>query len=138
MKVQISDGSYSDYATNVLIENLHAQVDDHGRIEAKVIGRSNHLANDIAIRKLNGWATLSSGAKKRVITKKDWEVLVDFKDGSSAWLSLLFVIEINPVELAEYAMSRDIQTEPAFAWWVTHTLMKRTRIINKLRVRSYK
>ena len=87
---------------------------------------------------MNGWATLSSGAKKRVITKKDWEVLVDFKDGSSAWLSLSFVIETNPVELAEYAMSRDIQTEPAFAWWVTHTLMKRTRIINKLRVRSYK
>mgnify|MGYP003323777236 FL=1 len=28
-------------------------------------------------------------------------------------------------------MSRDIDSEPAFAWWVSHTLKKWTRIINK-------
>ena len=53
-EVQFSDGSYSNYATNVLIENVHAKVDDHGRTETKMKGISNHRVNDIAISKSNG------------------------------------------------------------------------------------
>ena len=137
-EVQFSDESYSDYTTNVLNKNLHTQVDDHGRTEVKMKGISNHRTNDIAISNSNGWVTILSRAKKRIITIKCWEVLVNFKDGTSAWLPLSYGKESNPIELAEYAMSRYIQTEPAFAWWVTHTLKERTRIINKLRVRAYK
>ena len=64
--------------------------------------------------------------------------MVDFTDETSTWLPLSCVTESKPVELEEYAMSGDIQSEPAFAWWITNALKKRTRMINKLRVRSYK
>ena len=38
-----------------------------------------------------------------------------------------------PVELAEYALTQQIDDEPAFAWWVPYTLKKRERIISKLK-----
>ena len=65
-------------------------------------------------------------------------MLIEYVDGTIAWLPLSLVKESNPVELAQYAVSCDIDSEPAFAWWVNHTLKKRTRIINKLWVQTHK
>jgi hypothetical protein len=46
--------------------------------------------------------------------------------------------ESNPVELAEYAVASRIEEEPAFKWWVRHTLRKRDRIIKKVKSRYWK
>ena len=50
--------------------------------------------------------------------------------------------ESYPVQLAEYAVQARIAEEPAFGWWVPHTLKKRNRIIAKVRskywVRTHK
>ena len=35
----------------------------------------------------------------------------------------------HPVEVAEYARTRGIDKEPAFEWWVPHTLKKRQVIL---------
>ena len=46
----------------------------------------------------------------------------------------------NPVQIAEYAVSRGIEDEPAFVWWVTYTLRKRDTIIaavNKITTHKY-
>jgi hypothetical protein len=37
--------------------------------------------------------------------------------------------ESNPVQVAKYAVTREIDHEPAFSWWVDFTLKKRERII---------
>ena len=37
------------------------------------------------------------------------------------------------MQLAEYAVQARIAEEPAFAWWVPHTLKKQNRIISKLK-----
>jgi hypothetical protein len=36
-----------------------------------------------------------------------------------------------PVELAQYAIERGIQEEPAFAWWLPHTMLKKQKQILK-------
>jgi hypothetical protein len=47
--------------------------------------------------------------------------------------------ESNPVDVAEYAVSRGIADEPAFRWWVpTYTLKKRDRIIAAINSRVKK
>ena len=38
----------------------------------------------------------------------------------------------NPVELAEYAIAKGNEHEPAFAWWVKFVLKKRDNIISKM------
>ena len=40
--------------------------------------------------------------------------------------------ESDPVLLAEYAVTNNIQPEPAFKWWVPYTLPKREAIIAKV------
>ena len=37
--------------------------------------------------------------------------------------------ESNPIEVAEFAIARGINDEPAFCWWVPYTLHKRDKII---------
>ena len=42
------------------------------------------------------------------------------------------------LETAEFAISRDIQDEPAFVWWVENTIKTRKRIIDKVKSRYWK
>jgi hypothetical protein len=37
--------------------------------------------------------------------------------------------EIKPVEVAEYAATKNLNDEPELAWWVPHVMKKRNRII---------
>ena len=60
---------------------------------------------------------------------KGWKLLVQWKDGSTTWGPLKDHKESDPVRVAEYAIANKIAEEPAFAWWVLHTLGKRDRII---------
>ena len=46
--------------------------------------------------------------------------------------------ESHPVEVAEYARARGIDKEPAFEWWVLHTLKKRQVILAALKKRIRK
>ena len=36
---------------------------------------------------------------------------------------------LNPIEVAEFAVAGGIDKEPAFTWWVPYTLRRRDRII---------
>jgi hypothetical protein len=44
----------------------------------------------------------------------------------------------NLIELAEYAVANHIAEEPAFKWWVSHTLRKQNRIISKVKSKYWK
>ena len=46
--------------------------------------------------------------------------------------------ELNPIEVAEFAVSQGIDHEPAFAWWVPYTLKKRNRILAAVNARYHK
>ena len=50
------------------------------------------------------------------------------KDSAVPWTSLKDLNTSNPVEIAEYLISRDMVSEPVFAWWLPFTLRKRDRI----------
>ena len=42
---------------------------------------------------------------------------------------------INPIDLAEFAVSNNIEKEPDFKWWVKNTLKNRDRIISKVKAK---
>ena len=136
--VDFGEGDYGSYSTNVLIENLYSQVDDEGLSHSILKSISNHRKLPEAVPKEEGLITLPSGARKRRITTKGWELYVDWIDGTSSWIPLSVIKESNPIETAEYAISRDIQSEPAYAWWVPHVIKKRNRIIKQIQHRVAK
>ena len=66
-----------------------------------------------------------SGQKRLRQTTIGWKFLVQWNYGSKQWIDLQFLKDSNPVQVAEYAVSCDIDDEPAFGLWVPYTLQKR-------------
>ena len=62
---------------------------------------------------------------------------MQWKDGSTTWITLKDMKNSYPVQLAEYAMLRRIAEEPAFGWWIKHVLKKRNCIIGKLKTKYW-
>jgi hypothetical protein len=61
-----------------------------------------------------------------------------WKDKSTSWVKLKDLKTAHPIEVAEYAVANRIAEEPAFKWWVSHTLRKRNRIILKVKSKYWK
>ena len=53
-----------------------------------------------------------------------WKLKVLWNDSTSTWTPLKDLKDSNPVDLAEFALSKGINKEPDFSWWTLHTLKK--------------
>ena len=137
-EVEFEDGHTERYRANIIAENMFAQVNEHGFHELLFDEIIDHRTDETAIPKSEGFVTSHNGNQVPKRTTRGWEVLVQFKDGSSEWRKLSEVKESNPVELAEYSVANRIHEEPAFKWWVSHTLRKRNRIISKAKSRYWR
>ena len=136
--IDFGEGDYAEYTANTIIENLHDQVDESGMSHTLLKGIVDFRKSDDALPSSRGWTTLPSKIRKRVVTTKGWDLLVEWIDGTTSWIPLKDLKESNPIEVAEFATSRSIQNEPAFAWWVSHVLRKRSIIIKTLQSRTVK
>ena len=133
--VDFGNGEYADFAANVLMENLYAQIDEDGNQYSLMKGITDHKKTEDAVPLESGFYTDKYGSKRRVITTKGWQLKVEWENGSSTWVPLADIKQSNPVETAEYAVSHELQKEPAFAWWVNYTLKKQERIIKQVQHR---
>jgi hypothetical protein len=59
-----------------------------------------------------------------------WKICCQWKDGSTTLESLKDLNESHPLEMAEYAVTQDIDYKPAFNWWVPQVLRLRKCIIS--------
>ena len=76
------------------------------------------------------YITKTTGTRRMHQTTVGQKFYVEWADGSRQWIDLKILKESNPVQVAEYATSRNIGEEPAFAWWVPYVLQKRDVIIS--------
>jgi hypothetical protein len=60
------------------------------------------------------------------------------KNGTESWVKLTELKDSYPIELVEFAKARGIADEPAFAWWVPHTLRRRNAILSAVKARVRK
>ena len=101
-----------------------------------------HRTNGRKLKQQDAFITNKSGTRRPRETTKGWKSLLQWKNKSSTWIALKDVKESYPVQLTEYARSTRIAEEPAFAWWIPHTLRERNRIIAKIKskywVKTYK
>ena len=131
--VEYPDGRIEAFSTNVIAESLYGQVDDEGFDIGILDEIVDHSKSDTAVPMKEGFVN-----NKPVITTKGWKVKVRWKDGSHDWFPLSHIKNSNPVLMAEYAVLKKIDKEPAFRWWVPHTIKKRARMINKVKTRMRK
>lgn len=79
-----------------------------------------------------------NGKKYPKRTTKVWSLCVQWRDGSTSWMSLADLKESNSIQVAEYALANKLISEPAFVWWAPYVLKKRQRIIDKIKTRYFR
>ena len=136
--VQLPDGSVESYTANLIADNIYAQCDDEGNTYTLLDEIIDHRKNAKAVKMEDAWIHTKSGTKRRKPTTVGWELLNQFKDGTTRWIRLADMKESCPIETAEYAVNNGIVEEPAFAWWSREVLRKRDRIICKAKTRYWK
>ena len=141
-EVEFSDGHRASLSANMIAENLFAQVDPEGHRHVMFAEIIDHRTNGQELKEEVGFVLTSMGTRRQRETTVGWEILIQWKDGSTTWVPLKDAKEAYPVQLTDYSVATRISNEPAFAWWVPFTLKKRNRIIAKVKskywVRTHK
>jgi hypothetical protein len=127
--VEFEDGNISTYTANIIAENLYEQVDEEGRTFVLFDSIVDHKKGNDALSQEDGFVVVN-GRRHLKRTTRGWKLCVLWKDGSTSWVPLKDMKESHPVQVAEYAVAREIAHEPAFAWWVSAVLRRRNRIIS--------
>ena len=105
---------------------------------------------DIRFRKntvKDGFIYNNCGKRELKKTTRGVDLLCAIKSGENAdgsdrirnsWIPLKELEESYPLQVAEFAVARELDKMPAFAWWVPYTLKKRDAIIASVRQRIVK
>ena len=136
-EVEYLDGHKAALAANTIAENMFAQVDDEGNRHVIFQEIIDHRRDGTELNQQDAFITSKNGGRRRRETTKGWEILLQWKDGSTTWEKIKDVKESYPVQLADYSHEKRISDEPAFAWWVHHVFKKRNRIISKIKSRYW-
>ena len=137
-EVEFGEGQLREYSANVIAENMFAQVEGDGHVSLLFDSIVGHERDDNRAVKLKDAFFVKDGKKYRKKTTMGWKLCVQWKDGSTSWLPLADLKESYPIEVAEYALSCEIDNEPAFRWWVSYVLKKRDRIIAAVKTRYHR
>jgi hypothetical protein len=124
-EVRMQDGTMAEYTANLIAESLDAKIDPEGNVHRIFVEIIDHQSNDKAVKRDHYDGTTP--------TTKGWQLLVEWRDGTTSWLPLRELKASDPVQVAEYAYANNIIEEPAFIWWAGDVLHKRNVMISKLK-----
>ncbi|KAL7571623.1 hypothetical protein ACA910_011163 [Epithemia clementina (nom. ined.)] len=127
-EVEFPDGKVTEYAANILAQNMIAQCDLDSNQWLLLNSIVNHKNDGHAVEREDQYVYVNGRQHQRKTTKS-WKLCILWKDGTTTWQRLASVKESFPVEMAEYAAAHKIDKEPAFKWWVHAMLKKRNRFI---------
>jgi hypothetical protein len=116
-----------EFSANAVIEAIYNDVNDDGYNETFLVEIIGHEQTE----------TYPKLATTRYTTKGR-NICLSWEDGSTSWHSLADVKNSYPILMAEYAVVNKLQHEPAFNWWVKHTLKRKARIIKATKSRYAK
>ena len=132
-EVEYLDGHRASLTANTIAENIFAQIDDEGRRFVLLDSIMDHRVDGTQVLKKDGYVKLPNGGRSRKMTTKGWDILIQWKDGSTTWEALKDVKECYPIQLADYAIEKGISNEPCFAWWIPKVITKRNAIVAKVK-----
>ena len=140
-QVQFLDGAIEEIDANTIATNILSQVDDDGNCVGVIAEIIDHRKGSEAVSEAND-SVDHNGKTYRLKTTRGWWLCVQWTDGSSTWERLADMKEAAPLEVANYAVAKGIDKEPAFKWWVHRFIKRSKRVVSKLKQRlacqSYK
>jgi hypothetical protein len=115
---------------NLIAEAMYVQCDPDRNQDVLLDSIIDHRQLDAAIGSSDQKVVRPDGRTHLKCSTIGWQVCCQWKDGSTSWDTLADLKESHPIETAEYAVTKGIDLEPAFNWWVPHVLKKHDRIIS--------
>ena len=131
--VEFMDGTKQSLSANYITENVFAKVDQDGNRQVLLDEIIDYRTTSKEVKQQDAFITARTSTKRRCETTIGWELLVQWKDGSTNWITLKDLKKSYLVQVAEYSVGARISMELAFAWWVPYTLKKRNRIVAKIK-----
>jgi hypothetical protein len=132
-EVEFLDGHKKSLSANLIAQHLLSQFDEEGHRHVLLDDIIDFRKDDMAVDKANAFVVMQNGVKRRRLTTQGWQLLCQWKDGSTNWVALKDMKQSYPVQVADYAIANKINDEPAFAWWVPNVFKKRDRILSKIK-----
>jgi hypothetical protein len=137
--VEFDDGHVAEYSANVIAEAIYNQVDDDGLMHSLFTDIIGHRKIEDEAMSDEDFTALETGQNPlHARTTKGWDICIQWCDGSSSWHPLSEIKNSFPVQLAEYAKHNDLQDEPAFRWWLKHTLRRKKYLLKAVKSRYSK
>ena len=95
-EVEFADGHKQAFSANVIAENMFATVDEEGHRHLLLDQIVDYRRSGQAVHKDDAFITTSTGTKRRRETTKGWEILIQWKDGSTTWSKMKDVKDSYP------------------------------------------
>ena len=95
-------------------------VDEYGHRQIILNEIIYHIQDVNAILKEDAFTKTPNGMKRRKMTTEGWQLCIQWKYGSTDWVSLKDINKSYPIELSYYANIIKIDDEPMYAWWVPY------------------
>ena len=121
-EVEYADGKKYDFSENLIAENVFIQIYEEGNRHVLMAKITDHWFDEADVKIHDSFMTTSSGTKRRRQTSQGVSLCIKWRDVNTIWVALKDLKEAYPVQLAEYAVADSIYMDPAFDWWVPHTL----------------
>jgi hypothetical protein len=135
---EFNDGTIKEYSANVIASNIYEEGDADGFSSSMLYQIIDHKSSGEAVKLEDKYITTRTGTRRLRETTVGWSFLIRWGDESTQWVDLKVLKESNPVQGGEYVISRGIQNEPAFAWWVPYAMQKRDVIVSAVKSRVKK
>ena len=91
-----------------------SQVDAEGYSYSILYEIVDHRSYVNALSKDNAYISTKTGKTKLRQTARGWDLQVEWKDGTTSWITLKDIKESNPVQVSGYAVTNKISEEPDF------------------------
>ena len=88
-QVEFADGHSETFAANVIAENMFAQIDKNGHRQVLLDEIIKHCKDGCAVSIDDTFITSHNGVKQQQETTIGWELLIQWKDGSTSWIPLI-------------------------------------------------
>ena len=134
--MKFEDGDVTELTANAIAESMYAMCDGNGDHILLFDSIVDHRKNDNAMTRVEQKFVESKGKQQYKRSTKGYKVCVRWNNGSTTWENLSDFKECYPLQTAEYVVTNDIDTEPAFNYWVPHTLKKCDNIISLVKKRQ--
>ena len=87
-EVEFMDGIKQSLSANYIAENFFAQVDQDGNRQVLLDEIIDYRTTSKEVKQQDAFITTRTGTKRRRETTIGWELLVQWKDGSTSWIAL--------------------------------------------------